>query len=43
VRIDRAGEPNLADMAGFTAGRRIHLCDFSYTIQAKRLSEANFV
>jgi len=32
VRSDRADEPNLADMAGFTAGKRINLCDFSNSI-----------
>ncbi len=32
ARSDRADEPNLADMAGFTAGKRINLCDFSNSI-----------
>jgi len=35
VRDDRARDPNLADMADFTAGRRIHLCDFSNSIFGK--------
>jgi len=40
---DRAGESNLADMAGFTAGRRIHLCDFSNNAQSEKTRQMNFV
>jgi len=41
VRNDRAGEPHLADMAGFAAGRLINLCDFSYNIQVGAFLKQN--
>lgn len=38
---DRTGEPNLADLEGCGAGKRIHLYDFSNSVFGKKQGRRN--